>query len=154
AYVLSMTHGKEDILELFTLVRKAGLAGRIDIVPLFESIEDLRKCDEVMAELYRHPAYRAHLRKRRNVQEIMVGYSDSNKDGGFFTSGWELYKAQMDLTEAAKHHGIKQILFHGRGGAIGRGGGPLNQAILSQPLETVQGRIKITEQGEMIYNKY
>jgi phosphoenolpyruvate carboxylase len=84
----------------------------------------------------------------------MVGYSDSNKDGGYFTSGWELYKAQMDLTETARHYGIKQILFHGRGGAIGRGGGPLNQAILAQPPGTVQGRIKITEQGEMIHNKY
>ncbi len=154
AYVLSMTHQKEDVVELFRLIRKAGLEGRVDVIPLFETIEDLRRSDEVMLELYRSPAYRRHLRKRGNVQEIMVGYSDSNKDGGFFTSGWELYKAQIDLTEAAKHHGVKQILFHGRGGAIGRGGGPLNQAILSQPLETVQGRIKITEQGEMIYSKY
>ena len=107
-----------------------------------------------MSELYRHPAYRKHLKQRGYIQEIMVGYSDSNKDGGYFTSGWELYKAQMDLTEAAEHHGIKQILFHGRGGAIGRGGGPVNQAILAQPPETVQGRIKLTEQGEMIYSKY
>jgi len=154
AYVLSMTHRKEDVLELFALIQKEGLAGRVDLVPLFETIEDLRHCDEVMMELYRHPAYRKHLKKRGSIQEIMVGYSDSNKDGGYFTSGWELYKAQMDLTETAKHFGIKQILFHGRGGAIGRGGGPVNQAILAQPPETVQGRIKITEQGEMIYSKY
>jgi phosphoenolpyruvate carboxylase len=154
AYVLSMTHSKEDILELFDLIQKAGLVGCVDVVPLFETIDDLRHADEVMSELYRHPGYREHLKRRGNVQEIMVGYSDSNKDGGYFTSGWELYKAQMDLTEAAKHHGIKQTLFHGRGGAIGRGGGPLNQAILAQPPETVQGRIKITEQGEMIHSKY
>src|SRR5205085_1582006 len=122
--------------------------------PLFECIEDLRRCDEVMSELYQHPAYRKHLELRGHIQEVMVGYSDSNKDGGYFTSGWELYKAQMDLTETARRYGIKQILFHGRGGAIGRGGGPLNQAILAQPPETVQGRIKITEQGEMIHSKY
>jgi phosphoenolpyruvate carboxylase len=154
AYVLSMTHQKEDVLELFALVQKAGLFGRIDLVPLFETIDDLRRADEVMSELYKHRRYRQHLKERRNVQEIMVGYSDSNKDGGYFTSGWELYKAQMDLTEAARHHGIRQVLFHGRGGAIGRGGGPLNQAILAQPPGTVQGQIKITEQGEMIHNKY
>ena len=154
AYVLSMTHKKEDMLELFALIKKAGLFGRVDLVPLFETIDDLRRCDEVMAELYEHPAYRQHLKCRGNQQEIMVGYSDSNKDGGYFTSGWELYKAQIDLTETAKRHGIKQILFHGRGGAIGRGGGPLNQAILAQPPGTVQGKIKITEQGEMIHNKY
>jgi phosphoenolpyruvate carboxylase len=154
AYVVSMTHRKEDVLELFALLRAEGLVGRVDVVPLFETIEDLRRADEVMAELYENPIYRRHLRLRKNVQEIMVGYSDSNKDGGFFTSGWELYKAQMDLTAASQHYGVRQVLFHGRGGAIGRGGGPLNQAILSQPPETVQGRIKMTEQGEMIHNKY
>ncbi len=154
AYVLSMTHRKEDVLELFGLIQKERLVGCVDIVPLFETIDDLRHCDEVVAALYEHPAYRRHLRRRGNIQEIMVGYSDSNKDGGYFTSGWELYKAQMELTAIAKHFGIKQILFHGRGGAIGRGGGPVNQAILAQPPETVQGRIKITEQGEMIYSKY
>src|SRR5262249_54425461 len=154
SYVLSMTHRTEDVLELFTLLKKAGLQGRVDVVPLFETIEDLRNADEIMSALYQHRGYRQHLRKRGNVQEVMVGYSDSNKDGGYFTSGWELYKAQMDLTAAAEHYGIKQILFHGRGGAIGRGGGPLNQAILAQPPGTVQGRIKITEQGEMIHSKY
>lgn len=154
AYVISMTQRKEDILELFALLQKAGLTGRVDVVPLFETIEDLRRSDEVMSELYEHPAYRRHLRQRGDIQEVMVGYSDSNKDGGFFTSGWELYKAQLDLTAAAARHDIRQVLFHGRGGAIGRGGGPLNQAILSQPPDTVHGMIKITEQGEMIHNKY
>jgi len=154
AYVLSLAHRKEDILELFALVKRAGLAGRVDLIPLFETIEDLRRCDDVMATLYQAPDYRKHLQARGHVQEIMMGYSDSNKDGGYFTSGWELYKAQMDLTETARHYGIHQILFHGRGGAIGRGGGPLNQAILAQPPGTVQGRIKMTEQGEMIHNKY
>lgn len=154
AYVLSMTHRKDDVLELLTLLKSAGLFGRVDIVPLFETIDDLRRCSQVMADLYDSPLYRKHLRARRNRQEIMVGYSDSNKDGGFFTSGWELYKAQIHLTETAKRYKITQCLFHGRGGAIGRGGGPLNQAILAQPPGTLQGRIKITEQGEMIHNKY
>ena len=149
-----MTHDKEDILALFSLIKKEGLFGRVDLIPLFETIDDLRRCDAVMAELYQHPMYRRHLKLRGYVQEIMMGYSDSNKDGGYFTSGWELYKAQMDLTETAKYHGIKQVLFLGRGGASGRGGGPLNQAILAQPYGTVQGRIKMTEQGEMIHNKY
>jgi phosphoenolpyruvate carboxylase len=153
-YVLSMTHKKEDILELLTLVKKAGLFGKLDLVPLFETIEDLRECPRVMTELYAHPLYRKHLAARGHFQEIMVGYSDSNKDGGFFTSGWELYKAQIALTEAARKANVNQRLFHGRGGAIGRGGGPLNQAILAQPAGTIQGRIKMTEQGEMIHNKY
>ncbi len=154
AYVISMTHTVDDVLLLFGLIRKAGLLGRIDVVPLFETIDDLRRADDVMIQLYTHRVYRQHLRKRGNIQEIMVGYSDSNKDGGFLTSGWELYKAQLDLTSAAKQYGIRQVLFHGRGGAIGRGGGPLNHAILAQPPETVQGMIKMTEQGEMIHNKY
>jgi phosphoenolpyruvate carboxylase len=154
AYVLSMTHQKEDVLALLKLVQRCGLFGRIDLIPLFETIYDLRHCHEVMTELYRTPLYRKHLEARGDVQEIMMGYSDSNKDGGPFSSGWELYKAQMHLTEAAKAVGIEQCLFHGRGGAIGRGGGPLNQAILAQPPGTLNGRIKITEQGEMIYNKY
>jgi len=153
-YVLSMTHNAGDILTLLNLLKGAGLYGRVDLVPLFETIEDLRHAHEVMAELYQTPLYRNHLRRRGNSQEIMVGYSDSNKDGGFFTSGWELYKAQINLTRAAKKAKVSQLLFHGRGGAIGRGGGPLNQAILAQPPGTMNGHIKMTEQGEMIYNKY
>ena len=154
AYVLSMTHRKEDMLELLALVKRAGLYGKIDLVPLFETIDDLHRCHEVMQDLYQTPLYRNHLKARGHVQEIMVGYSDSNKDGGFFTSGWELYKAQINLTQVAKKAGVRQWLFHGRGGAIGRGGGPLNQAILAQPPGTVNGHIKMTEQGEMIYSKY
>ena len=153
-YVLSMTHRKEDFLELLALVKRAGLYGKIDLIPLFETIDDLRRCHDVMRDLYQTPLYRKHLKARGNYQEIMMGYSDSNKDGGFFTSGWELYKAQINLTAAAKKAGVRQCLFHGRGGAIGRGGGPLNQAILAQPPGTVNGLIKMTEQGEMIYNKY
>lgn len=154
AYVLSMTHKKEDVLVLFSLLKNAGLYGKVDIVPLFETIDDLRRCHEVMAGLYETPLYRKHLKLRGDVQEIMVGYSDSNKDGGFFTSGWELYKAQINLTRVSHKHKIQQCLFHGRGGAIGRGGGPLNQAMLAQPPGTLEGRIKMTEQGEMIHNKY
>jgi phosphoenolpyruvate carboxylase len=153
-YVLSMTHRKEDLLQLLSLIKRAGLYGRVDLVPLFETIDDLRRCHQVMAELYQTPLYRKHLKLRGDVQQIMVGYSDSNKDGGFFTSGWELYNAQINLTKEARRAKLKQCLFHGRGGAIGRGGGPLNQAILAQPPGTLGGRIRMTEQGEMIYNKY
>ncbi len=154
AYVLSMTHSKDDVLNLLQLIKGAGLYGRIDIVPLFETIHDLRHCHEVMEALYKTPLYRKHLKLRGDIQEIMVGYSDSNKDGGYFTSGWELYKAQINLTRVAKAAHLQQRLFHGRGGAIGRGGGPLNQAILAQPPGTLDAHIKITEQGEMIHNKY
>jgi phosphoenolpyruvate carboxylase len=124
------------------------------IVPLFEKIEDLRLCGEVMASLYRNPVYQKHLTAMKAHQEIMLGYSDSNKDGGFLTANWELYRAQQTLTEAAKNCGVKQKLFHGRGGTIGRGGGPTNDAILAQPRGTIQGRIKITEQGEVVNTKY
>lgn len=153
-YILSMTHSKDDVLNLFHLIKASGLYGRIDIVPLFETIHDLKHCHEVMTELYKTPLYRKHLKLRGDIQEIMVGYSDSNKDGGYFTSGWELYKAQINLTRVAEAAKIQQRLFHGRGGAIGRGGGPLNQAILAQPPGTLDGQIKMTEQGEMIHNKY
>jgi len=154
SYVLSMTRSAEDVLHLLALLKNQGLFGRVNIVPLFETIADLRHCHLVMANLYKHPLYRKHLKILGQRQEVMVGYSDSNKDGGYFTSGWELYKAQIHLTLAAEAAHIQQHLFHGRGGAIGRGGGPLNQAIMAQPPGTLQGYIKITEQGEMIYNKY
>lgn len=130
------------------------ISSSIDILPLFETIEDLRSSVEVLNELIQNPAYAQHLKARNNFQKIMLGYSDSNKDGGIVTSNFELYKAQIGLEKLTRSKNLKLILFHGRGGSISRGGGPLNDSILSQPPNTIQGKLKITEQGEMISSKY
>jgi len=159
-YVISHTTGVSDILETAVLLKEAGLlrpregALDLDIVPLFETIEDLRHCGDVMDELLGLPEYARLLESRDGVQEVMLGYSDSNKDGGFLTSGWELYKAEIALIEVLRRHDIGLRLFHGRGGSVGRGGGPSYQAILAQPVGAVQGAIRITEQGEVIASKY
>jgi phosphoenolpyruvate carboxylase len=126
----------------------------IDIVPLFETIDDLRRAPNTLRSLLLHPVYRSHLRKRGNRQEIMIGYSDSAKDGGIVTSAFELYNAQIRLHDVAVSCGISLTFFHGRGGSISRGGGPVYESILAQPRETMGGSIKITEQGEMISAKY
>jgi phosphoenolpyruvate carboxylase len=159
-YVISKTTGVSDILETAVLLKEAGLlrpregALDLDIVPLFETIEDLRHCGEVMDKLLSLPEYTRLLDSRGRVQEVMLGYSDSNKDGGFLTSGWELYKAEVALVEVFRRHHVVLRLFHGRGGSVGRGGGPSYQAILAQPPGAVQGAIRITEQGEVIASKY
>jgi len=159
-YVISQTSSVSDVLETAVLLKEAGLLRPregtldLDIVPLFETIEDLRNCSEVMDRLLRLPEYTRLLESRGRLQEVMLGYSDSNKDGGFLTSGWELYKAEITLIEVFRHHGIRLRLFHGRGGSVGRGGGPSYQAILAQPVGAVQGAIRITEQGEVIASKY
>ncbi|MBI2167325.1 MAG: phosphoenolpyruvate carboxylase [Candidatus Omnitrophica bacterium] len=153
SYILSMTHSRSDVLMLLWLARETGNPG-LHLVPLFETIRDLEEAPRVMEALYRDPVYAEHLRGLGKNQEIMLGYSDSNKDGGFLTSNWALYEAQKRLTRAARRFGVRQKLFHGRGGTIGRGGGPANQAILAQPAGTLEGRIKITEQGEVISSKY
>jgi len=159
-YVISQTRGVSDILETAVLLKEAGLlrpregAVDLDIVPLFETIEDLRGCGRVMDELLDLPDYTRLLGSRGRVQEVMLGYSDSNKDGGFLTSGWELYRAEIALVEVFRRHKIGLRLFHGRGGSVGRGGGPSYQAILAQPGGAVQGAIRITEQGEVIASKY
>lgn len=152
-YILSMTRFPSDLLMLLWLAKETGNS-HLNLVPLFETIKDLEEAPRVMSDLYKDPLYSEHLRSLGKHQEIMLGYSDSNKDGGFLTSNWSLYRAQKRLTQAAHRYGIKQKLFHGRGGTIGRGGGPTNQAILAQPAGTVEGRIKITEQGEVISSKY
>lgn len=163
AYIVSMTEAPSDLLEVLALLQDVGLFkqhpdGRaecaIDLVPLFETIPDLRAAPGVFHTLLAHPSYRAALAARGDVQEIMIGYSDSNKDGGFLTSNWELYQAQRALSEIAREHGIRLRLFHGRGGSISRGGGPTHRAILAQPPGTVQGDLKITEQGEVLAWKY
>jgi phosphoenolpyruvate carboxylase len=157
--IISNTQSVSDMLELAVLLKQVGLvtpegAGELHIVPLFETISDLRNCIEIMDRVLSIPAYRKLVDSLGGVQEIMLGYSDSNKDGGYVTSGWELYKAQTGLIELARKHDIKLRLFHGRGGSIGRGGGPNYDAILAQPTGAVQGQLRMTEQGEIISSKY
>lgn len=157
--IISMTKGASDLLEVAVLLKEAGLVdplgtSRINIVPLFETIEDLRHCADIMDGLLALPEYRKLVASRGDLQEVMLGYSDSNKDGGFVTSGWELYKAEISLIEVFAKHQVRLRLFHGRGGSVGRGGGPSYEAILAQPIGAVNGQIRITEQGETISGKY
>jgi phosphoenolpyruvate carboxylase len=157
--IISKAEGVSDILELAILLKEFGLIdsngkSSMNIVPLFETINDLRVCAEVIEKLLSLPAYRKLVASRNNLQEIMLGYSDSNKDGGFVTSGWELYKAEIKLVEVFQRHQVTLRLFHGRGGSVGRGGGPSYEAILAQPGGAVAGSIRITEQGEIIASKY
>jgi phosphoenolpyruvate carboxylase len=160
-YIISKTDGISDMLEVALMLKEVGLLLpgdtprlHVNIIPLFETIADLRKCGEVMDELFSIPYYRKLLDSRGNVQEVMLGYSDSNKDGGFLAANWELYKAETELTKIFAKHKVELRLFHGRGGTVGRGGGPSYQAILAQPPGSVNGQIRITEQGEVIGSKY
>jgi phosphoenolpyruvate carboxylase len=157
--IISMSEGVSDLLEVALLLKEVGLvdpSGRsaINIVPLFETIEDLQACAAIMDRLLSLPEYRRLVDSRGAVQEVMLGYSDSNKDGGFVTSGWELYKAEIGLIEVFERHHVRLRLFHGRGGSVGRGGGPSYDAIIAQPGGAVNGQIRITEQGEIISSKY
>jgi phosphoenolpyruvate carboxylase len=153
-YVISMTTAVSNVLEVLLLAKDAGLWGRIDIVPLFETVDDLHSAAQTMATLFKNEAYARHLAKRDMRQQIMIGYSDSNKDGGYLRANWMLFQAQRTLARLCDEHGVKLTLFHGRGGTLGRGGGPANRAILSQPPESVRGRVRITEQGEVITGRY
>ena len=157
--IVSNTQSVSDLLELTVLLKEVGLVtpdGRsaVNIVPLFETISDLRNCIDIMDRLLAIPAYRRLVDSLGGVQEIMLGYSDSNKDGGYVTSGWELYKAEIGLIDLFRRHGLRLRLFHGRGGTVGRGGGPSFDAILAQPPGAVDGQIRVTEQGEIISSKY
>ena len=162
AYVISMTHEASHVLEVMFMARLAGLLGYregqafcdIRIAPLFETIEDLAHIEPVMSRLLANPTYAEMLKASGNLQEVMLGYSDSCKDGGIMASAWNLYDAQKRVTQLTNEHGVKCRLFHGRGGTIGRGGGPTHDAILSQPEGTVHGEIKFTEQGEVLSSKY
>lgn len=159
-YIISKTNGTSDILEVAVLLKEVSLLRPrdaqmdVDIVPLFETIHDLRRCADIMDNVFALPEYRRLLASRGHVQEVMLGYSDSNKDGGYLTSTWELYKAELALIETFRRHNMALRLFHGRGGSVGRGGGPSYQAILAQPPGAMQGAIRITEQGEVIAAKY
>jgi len=160
-FIISKTDGVSDLLELALLLKEAGLllpgsTARLDvnIIPLFETIEDLQKSAATMDGIFAIPAYRALIAGRGDEHEVMLGYSDSNKDGGFLTSGWELYKAEIELARCFARHGVRLRLFHGRGGSVGRGGGPSYHAILAQPVGAVSGQIRLTEQGEVISTKY
>jgi len=154
AVIASMSQQPSDVLALLLMAQEVGVAHNIDLVPLFETIEDLDHAPQIMTVLFNNPVYRAHLQDRKSRQQIMIGYSDSGKDGGYIASNWYLYSAQQRLAELCAQHGIETELFHGRGGSIGRGGGPANRAILSQPPMSLRGGIKITEQGEVIAYRY
>jgi len=160
-YVVSMTHGVEDILAPLLLARWSGICLRDDglpegmtFAPLFETRADLRAAPEIMAALFAHPGYAPHLARAGRRQTVMIGYSDSNKDAGYLAANWELYQGQEALAHTCREHGVTMTLFHGRGGTIARGGGPANRAILAQPPGSVGGRIRITEQGEVIADRY
>ncbi|HSO18362.1 MAG TPA: phosphoenolpyruvate carboxylase, partial [Desulfosarcina sp.] len=161
-YIVSMTHGPEDLLRVLLLAREAGLAdlagdpprSAMDVVPLFETLNDLENAPGIMQRLFDNPAYLRQLKARQMHQEIMIGYSDSTKDAGILPASWALYRAQEKLAATCRNAGISVSFFHGRGGTVGRGGGsPVFRALTSLPPDTVQGRIKITEQGEVIRQK-
>ena len=156
--IISHTTSISDLLELAIMLKEVGLVGsdfaRLQLVPLFETIEDLENSYEIMDNYIALDIVKKWVKDNKDYQEIMLGYSDSNKDGGYLSSGWSLYKAQQDLSSLGNKHGIKITFFHGRGGTVGRGGGPSYDAIISQPLGSVQDRIRLTEQGEIIAAKY
>lgn len=163
-YIISHTETVSDLLEVLLLQRETGLlradaktnAGNVElmVIPLFETIPDLRLAATIMEQAMAIPLVRKLIAKQGNLQEVMLGYSDSNKDGGFLTSNWELYKAETELVQVFNKAGVKLRLFHGRGGTVGRGGGPSYEAILAQPVGTVNGQIRLTEQGEIIASKF
>ena len=162
SYVISMTHQASHIMEVLFLARLNGLAGKengktfckVKISPLFETIEDLQHIESVLTTLLESPTYKKLLKASGNLQEVMLGYSDSCKDGGIMASTWNLFQAQKKVISITEKYGVECCMFHGRGGTVGRGGGPTHEAILSQPNGTVHGQIKFTEQGEVLTYRY
>ncbi|HEX8034456.1 MAG TPA: phosphoenolpyruvate carboxylase, partial [Ktedonobacterales bacterium] len=162
-YIISMTRAPSDILSVLFLAREAGLVSwsaevgptsRLDIVPLFERIEELRACGDILGRVLQVPVYRAAVASRGDQQQVMVGYSDSNKDGGYVSGTWETHRAQVPLAQAAAEAGVELRLFHGRGGAVGRGGGSMGRAILARPRAVSTPDLKVTEQGEVVFARY
>jgi phosphoenolpyruvate carboxylase len=161
-FILSMTQSVNDVLAVYVLAKHADLFGdpagvercTLPIVPLFETIEDLRAAPAIMRDLFSLPLVKRSVFAQGGVQEVMIGYSDSNKDGGFLTSNWELYKAQKKLTQLGSEMGIPISFFHGRGGSVSRGGAPTGRAIAAQPAGSIRGRMRVTEQGEVVSFKY
>ena len=162
SYIISMTDAVSDLLEVLLLLKEVGLwhydegtvHSVIDVVPLLETIDDLDRAESLMVALFTNPIYRLHLKARDDFQEVMLGYSDSNKDGGYWMANWSLHKAQAVLARVCQQHQVEMRLFHGRGGTIGRGGGRANRAIFAMARETYNGRIRFTEQGEVISFRY
>ena len=160
--IISMCSSVSDLLEPMILLKEVGLisvedgapSGTVDVIPLFETIEDLQAGASVLREAWDVPLYRRYVASRGDLQEVMLGYSDSNKDGGYFAANWALYDAETAIAAVAREEGVRLRLFHGRGGTVGRGGGPSYEAILAQPKGAVQGSVRITEQGEIISAKY
>ncbi len=159
-YIISMCRQASHVLEVLLLAKEAGLfdpsttTGTLMVVPLFETIDDLRRAPQILESLFSMPVYRNYLTDQQHLQEVMLGYSDSNKDSGYLPSNWEIYKAQLSIQTVVEDWGLQARIFHGRGGSVGRGGGPAYQAIVAQPGRSVNGRIKITEQGEVVASKY
>ncbi len=162
-YIISMTHGVEDVLEVLLLGLETGVSGwresggyrsTLDVAPLMETIGDLQQAAGMLRSLVRHPAYRTHLAARERRQEVMLGYSDSTKDGGYLAANWALHRAQSEMAAVAAAEGVELTYFHGRGGSLGRGGGPLGRAIRAQPADTLNGRLRITQQGEVMSHRF
>jgi phosphoenolpyruvate carboxylase len=162
-YLVSMTQSASDLLEVLVLAKEAGIyrlhadgtvETDLNVAPLLETIDDLTAGPKIMETLFNLPVYRSHLSKMNDQQEIMLGYSDGSKDGGTLTANWKLYKAQLEINEIARKYSIGLKFFHGRGGSLGRGGGPLHRSLLSQPVETLGQGVKITEQGEVLSSRY